>query len=218
VKHKSSKRTFKRTFLTGLVVVLPLLITFWVIRFLFGNIDKAVTPYVLNVIQWLGLGRWLEEAWANWFAPVVSVFLAILVIYALGLFGGNVLGRQLLAGLEKIVMQVPFVRGIYSASRQFLDTFSKTDGNAFSRVVLLEYPRPGVWTMALVTNNTDGEVQSYVDRNLTSLFIPTTPNPTSGWLLFVPEEDLITLEMSVDEAFKMIISGGVLTPQFPSKT
>ena len=160
------------------------------------------------------LESWLEQAWVDYLAPVVSVTLAVVLICLLGLFGGNVLGKQLLRGIDRLLMQVPFVRGIYSATRQFLDTFAKSGSDAFSRVVLVEYPRKGLWTMALVTSETEGEVQIRLEQRVVSVFIPTTPNPTSGWLLFVPEEDVIALEMSVDDAFKMIISGGILTPPY----
>ena len=210
------KSTVRRTFVTGLLIALPLLVTFWVVRFLFGQLDRAVTPLVVRLIRLLGLGQWLEIAWADYFAPLVSVALALFLIYLLGLVGGNVIGRQALHAIDRLLMQVPFVRGIYSATRQFLDTFSQHGGPAFSRVVLVEYPRLGLWTMAFVTNDTNGEVQVRTERKVLSVFIPTTPNPTSGWLLFVPENDIVPLNMSVDDAFKMIISGGILTPPFPA--
>lgn len=207
------KKTLRRTFVTGLLIVLPVLVTIFIIRFVLGQIDKAVTPMVLKLIPLVGLGRWAETAWVDYLAPLVSVALSLLLIYLLGLIGENVIGRQILKWIDKMLRQVPVVRGIYSATRQFLDTFS-SGGKAFNRVVLIEYPRKDLWTMALMTADTTGEVQHRTGQKVVSVFIPTTPNPTSGWLLFVPEEDVIELEMSVDDAFKMIISGGVLTPEF----
>lgn len=205
----------RRTFLTGLFIVLPLLITFWVVQFVVYRIDAAVSPLMLQVIRLLGAGQWMEMAWVNYVAPVFSVALAVLLIYMLGLVGGNVLGRQLIKGVEHILLQIPVVRGIYSGTRQFLDTFSNAKGSAFRRAVLVEYPRPGVWSLGFLTNDTEGEVQESTGRDVVCVFIPTTPNPTSGWLAFVPKNDVIQLTMTVDDAFKMIISGGVLSPVYP---
>jgi len=210
------RKTFRRTFLTGLIVVLPLVLTVWIIFSVFGIIATTVTPVVLKVIGWVSIGAWSAQAWLNHVAPLVSVALTVLLIYLVGLVGGNVIGRQLIAAFDRLILQLPFVRGIYSAIRQFFETFSRSKGEAFSRVVLVEYPRKDLWTMALVTSRTGGEVQEKTKRNMVSVFVPTTPNPTSGWLLFAPEEDVIYLDMSVDDAFKMIISGGIITPPKPA--
>ncbi|MBI3180238.1 MAG: DUF502 domain-containing protein [Deltaproteobacteria bacterium] len=208
----AKSRTFRRVFLTGLIVILPIFISLWVIHFIFSLIDDTVTPLVLDLIRLLGLSGWVESAWVEYFAPVVSVMLSVLLIYLVGLVGGNVLGRQVLQFLDKLLMQVPFVRGIYSATRQFLDTFSRARGGAFRRVVLVEYPRQGLWTMGFVTSETKGEVQARTEGKVLNVFLPTTPNPTSGWLIFVREDEVVQLDMSVDEAIKMVISGGVVTP------
>jgi len=206
----------KRTLLTGLIILTPLLVTLWVVRFFLHQIHQSITPLVLKCIRLFG-SEWVEATVVNeMLAPLFSVVLAIVFIYGLGILGNNVIGRQLLRGLEKILMQIPIVRGIYSATRQFLETFSRENSQAFSKVVVVEYPRKGLWTMGLLTNETKGEVAEVTPVPLVSVFIPTTPNPTSGWLLFVPVEDIIELEMSVDDAFKMIISGGILTP--PTKS
>ncbi|MFC1611005.1 DUF502 domain-containing protein [Myxococcota bacterium] len=210
------RKTFRRTFLTGLVIVLPVVLTGWIVYFVFGLVAKTVTPFVREIIRLAGLGAWSEQAWVNIVAPLVSVALSLLFIYLMGLIGGNVIGRQILSLFEKLLLQVPFVRAIYSAMRQFFQTFTRSKGEAFSRVVLVEYPRKDLWTMALVTARTHGEVQDRLEERMVSVFVPTTPNPTSGWLLFVPEKDAIFLDMSVDDAFKMIISGGVITPTRPA--
>jgi len=205
------KATFRRTFLTGMVIILPIFVTLWVIAFIFGLLNDTVTPLIMQVLKLVTLGWLGEMTWVKYVAPVVSVTLSLLFIYVLGLVGGNVLGRQLLAAVDRWLKRIPLVRGIYSATRQFVDTFQSGSG-AFSRVVLIEYPRTGVWTMAFVTSHAHGEIQERTGKSLVSVFVPTTPNPTSGFLLFVPEEQLIPLSMSVDDAFKMIVSGGVLTP------
>ena len=206
------QKTFRSAFVAGLFIVLPVLVTVWVVRFIFGQIDRAVPPVVVELIRLVGLGEWSELAWVNYVAPLVSVGLALIFISLLGLVGGNVLGRQILRGLERLVMQVPFVRGVYSATRQFVDTFSKSGGQAFRRVVLVEYPRPGLWTLGFVTSETKGEVQQRTEPSVIGVFLPTTPNPTSGWLVYVPRKDVVDLDMAVDDAFKLVISGGVLSP------
>ena len=215
---KTRKASIKRTLITGLIILTPILVSVWIVRFVFLQIHQSITPAVLNLLRLLGVGPWLETTFVNVGAPVFSVALAGIVIYSLGLLGGNVIGRQLLQGLERLLMQIPVIRGIYSATRQFLETFSRENNQAFRKVVLVEYPRKGLWTMALLTNETKGEVAQAYQEPMVSVFIPTTPNPTSGWLLFVPKKDVIELGMSVDDAFKMIISGGVLTPDAPSQT
>jgi uncharacterized membrane protein len=205
------KATFRRNLITGMLIILPVLVTVWVLSLIFGLLNETVTPLILQFLKLVTLGKLSEATWVQYVAPVVSITLSVLFIYVLGLTGGNVLGRQLLNAVDKWLKRIPFVRGIYSATRQFVDTFQGGSGS-FSHVVLVEYPRLGVWTLAFVTNKTQGEVQERTSKNLVSVFVPTTPNPTSGFLLFVPEEQLISLEMSVDDAFKMIVSGGVLTP------
>ena len=211
------QRQFKRTFLTGLVVLTPVLVTVWVVKFVLAQISGTVNPLVLRGIRLIGSGEWLETAWLNFLSPIISVLLAVIMIYVLGALAGNVLGRQLIQNLEKLLMQIPVVRGIYSATRQFLETFSGDKTKAFSKVVLFQYPREGLWTVGLLTSDTKGEVRQKSGRDMVSVFVPTTPNPTSGWLIFVPVEDIQELEMSVDDAFKMIISGGVLTPPAPGE-
>jgi uncharacterized membrane protein len=210
------KTPIQRTFLTGLVILTPVLVAIWVVELILAQISGTVTPLVRKLITAIGMGGGgFESFFVTYLAPIVSIILAGVLIYALGLLGGNVIGRQLLQGLERLMMNIPFVRGIYSATRQFLETFSRDGSQAFRHVVLFEYPRKGLWTMGLLTNDTKGEVGDKTPEDMVSVFVPTTPNPTSGWLIFVPKTHLTILEMSVDDAFKMIISGGVLTPPSP---
>ena len=206
---KKKSPTFRRTFLTGLIVLTPVLVTIWVVRLVLETVTGAVTPTIQALIRALHI----EQTWVQFIAPLIGLILSGFVIYFLGTLAGNVLGRQLISGLERLLMQIPVVRGIYSATRQFLQTFSGDKNKAFSKVVLFQYPREGLWTMGLLTGETRGEVQNETPDDVVSVFVPTTPNPTSGWLIFVPTKDLKVLTMSVDDAFKMIISGGILTPE-----
>lgn len=208
------KRTFRGTLITGTLIILPVFITIWVIRFVFQLIAQLVTPLLLRIFELMGFGWFLERSWVGFTVPGVSVLLLLGTIFLIGLVGGNVIGKQMINVIERLLKSIPVVSGIYSAVRQFLDTFSNS-GRAFSKVVLIQYPRKGLWTLALLTNDTEGEVRQQVGTDLVSVFVPTTPNPTSGWLLFVPKTEVIELHMSVDDAFKMIISGGVLIPEAP---
>lgn len=202
----------RRVFLTGVVILLPVFISIWVIRFLFTQVDGAVTPWVESLLRVSGFGWLLAQGWVDYITPVVSIVLSMLAIYIVGLFGGNVIGRQILAWVDKVLLAVPLLRGIYSATRQFIDTFSKDKG-AFRKVVMVEYPRRGVWSLGFLTNELEGELRSASGQEAhSSVFLPTTPNPTSGWMAFIPKKEIIELSISIDDAFKMIISGGVLMP------
>ncbi|MBJ79679.1 MAG: hypothetical protein CMH60_00010 [Myxococcales bacterium] len=208
------KKRTKRTFITGLVIILPIAITLWVVKFIVIQTTSALTPIIHKVISSFGLGALIDTATVKYLSMGLSLLFTLIIIYLIGLVGGTVIGKQLLAWFERILMQVPVVRSVYSAVRQFLDTFSSSGGSAFRQVVMVEYPRKGLWTLALLTADTKGEIATKLDQEMISVFVPTTPNPTSGWLLLVPKADAIPLEMSVDEAFKLIISGGVLTPEY----
>jgi uncharacterized membrane protein len=208
-KPVKSKR---RTFLTGLIVAAPILVTLWLVTLLFDQVSSYIAPALFGLARFFGFAGEPMRGWIETIVQLLSVGVGALGIFLIGLLAENVLGRQLLRGLEWLLMQIPFIRGIYSATRQFLETFSGDSTKAFRKVVLFEYPRKGLWTMGLLTGDAKGEVAQKVPQKMVSVFVPTTPNPTSGWLIFVPIESVQELEMSVDDAFKMIISGGVLTP------
>ncbi len=206
-------RTFRRTFITGLLVVTPLVVTYWLVSLVYRALDNNVTPLIFKLVGLLG-SPVEQGTWLGFVAPVVGIALSIGLIYGLGLVGGNVLGRQILKSVEALILQVPVVRGIYSATRQFIDTFSRPEGRSFHGVVLVQFPHPGVWSLGLVTNETAGEVPHRLGKSVLSVFVPTTPNPTSGYLVFAGKDEVKHLDMSIDDAFKMIVSGGVLTPAF----
>lgn len=207
----AERRTFRRTLLTGFFIILPLAVTLWFLQLIFGAVDRALTPVILHVFHLLGFGAWSTVAWVKVLLPIASLTTAVFFTWVLGLVGGNVVGRQIVAWLERLVQQIPVVRSIYSATRQFVDTFSSSDGRSFNRVVLLEWPRAGAWTIGLVTQDTGGEIrQKLGGKNLLSVYVPTTPNPTGGYLVFVAEDSVVPLSMSVDEALKTVISLGVL--------
>lgn len=207
---------FRRTMVAGLIIVLPVIVTYWLIALLFDAINGTLTPVLTMFVGMLAPPK-LLDAW-RYLAPFFSIVLSVSVIYFIGLVGGNVLGRQILNWGEGLVMRIPVVRGIYSAIRQFVDTFSRPEGSAFGSVVLLEFPREGSWSLGLVAGNASGEVAARLPAKMLSVFVPTSPNPTSGYIVFLPEAKVVRLEMSVDDALKMIISGGALMPERAAAT
>lgn len=197
----------------GAILVLPALITIWLLRLLFNVIDTNVTPHVRSVLVWSGMPG-LERWFAKLGVPIIGLMLTAAFVYLIGLLAGNFLGRRLGAAIEASILRIPFVKGVYGAARQLLDAFTPGGGQAFSQVVAVEYPRAGVWTVGFVTS----EVAHHMpggDQRLPciSVFFPTTPNPTSGWLALVPTDDVRVLDLSVEEGVKLIVSGGIVGAQ-----
>lgn len=195
--------------LAGLVFLLPAVITVWMITLLFRAADDAVTVQVLRLVQ---SERPAPPA-VVWASRGVALLTVLLVLYAVGALATNMLGRRMLASGERAVARVPVVGGVYGGFRQLLDAFGPTGGGVFRRSVLIEYP-PGVWRVAFVTND---RAQTIGDppRPHVAVFVPMTPNPTSGDLVFVPPESLHPLALSSEEGLKMIVSGGIVMPDRP---
>ncbi len=194
----------KSYFLTGLLVLVPITLTLLVVRWLvrlMDNLLKSVLPMALRPEQIFGIS-----------VPGIGLVATLLLILLVGVLTANIFGRSLVNFTEKLVDRIPFVKGIYTLFKQVSDTILNRDRGAFSKVVLIEYPRRGIWAVAFVTGITQGEVQLITEKKLTNIFVPTTPNPTSGFYILVAEDDMIELSMTVEEAFKLIISGGMVTP------
>lgn len=195
-------------FLTGIVVVAPIGITAWLIWLFVNYIDRTVVPLIpanYNPDNVLGVS-----------VPGIGVVIVLIIVTAIGAFVTNFLGRYLMRLGERMVQRVPVVRTIYGVLKQIFDAvLAQSGGNAFSEVVLIEYPRKGIWVIGFITGTTRGEVQRVTEQKMVNIFLPTTPNPTSGFLLFVPREDCRTLEMSVEEGVKLVISGGIVAPPDP---
>ena len=196
-----------RTYLaTGLLIWIPLTVTFVVIRFVVNVVDQVLV---------LVPGRWRPEAVLGFPIPGLGILLAFLVLLATGLLFANLVGRRLVAAAERQVVRIPFVGPLYRASKQVTETVLAPDGKAFRRVVLVRWPHAGSRALAFVTGVSPGEVQARTGERFVSVFVPTTPNPTSGFILLVPEDDVVDLEMTVEEAFRAIVSLGVVLPEWP---
>lgn len=193
----------RRTLITGLLILLPLFITYVLVAFLFNLFTRVGAPLVIGLFRIFGV----DPAY-----PVillVNLLLSLAVIFVLGLVGTNIIGRQILAKLEELLFRVPLVGTIYSSAKQVVETF-QGPGRNFQRVVLLEYPRKGVWALGFVSSERRDTLNLYPSENVLSVYIPTTPNPTSGYLVIVSPDDVKDLDFTVEEAFKFIISGGIV--------
>jgi uncharacterized membrane protein len=195
----------RNSFLTGLVIVAPAVLTVWIIVATIEFIDNRVLP----------LPRALLPGFLTAFAfPGMGVLIFLIVTTAVGWFAKGYIGRRLIFWGELIVSRMPVVRSVYQGIKQIAETIFAQTSTSFTRACLVEYPRRGIWAMAFISAETRGEVRSRIggDEKHVAVFLPTTPNPTSGFLLFVPETDVIPLEMSVEDAAKLVISAGLVMP------
>ncbi len=193
----------KRYFITGLLVLVPLFITVWVLATLINMMDQSL---LLLPVQWR------PEAQFGHAIPGFGVLLTLAIIFVTGLIATNFFGKRLLAVWEGILTRVPVVKSIYSSVKQVSDTLFSDSGNAFRKALLVQFPREGSWTIAFQTGQPGGDVANHLRGDFVSVYVPTTPNPTGGYFLMMPRADVIELNMSVDEALKYIISMGVVTP------
>ena len=193
----------RRYFIAGLLVWVPLMITILVIRVLVGMMDKTLL---------LLPPGWRPEALLGMKIPGLGVALTVLVVFLTGLVVANFAGRRLVRLWESLLARIPLVRTIHSAVKQVLETVFNAGSDSFRKVLLIEYPRKGVWTIAFQTGELAGEIPERIEREAVTVFVPTTPNPTSGFVIVVPRDELIELDMSVEDGLKLIMSLGVVTP------
>jgi len=193
----------KRYLIAGLLVWVPLGITFLVIRALVGVMDRTLLLLPPD---------WRPEALLGFPVPGLGIVLSVLVVLITGMVVANLLGRKLVEGWESLLNRIPLVRSIYSAVKQILETLFVAGGNSFRKVLMVEYPRRGLWTLAFQTGSGTDEAHDKAGHRLVTVFVPTTPNPTSGFIILVPEEDIIELDMSVEDGLKLIMSLGVVIP------
>jgi len=193
----------KKYFITGLLIWVPLVITVWVLHLLVSTMDQTLLllPEGFRTENWLGI-----------YVPGMGVIMTFIVVLATGLVAANFLGQSLLRFWEGLLGRIPVVKSIYSSVKQVSDTLFTSGGHAFRRALLVQYPREGSWTIAFLTGQPGGDVVNHLRGEYWSVYVPTTPNPTSGFFLMVPKADVIELDMSVDAALKYIISMGVVAP------
>ncbi|NOT65885.1 MAG: DUF502 domain-containing protein [Methylotenera sp.] len=195
----------KKYFITGLLVLVPLFITAWVLSGIIGMMDKSLLLLPMN---------WRPKAQLGLDIPGMGAILTLLIIFITGVIATNIFGKQLILIWEKMLNRVPVVKSIYASVKQVSDTLFSDSGNAFRQAVLVQFPREGAWTIAFVTGQPGGDVANHLKGDFVSVYVPTTPNPTGGYFLMMPSADVKALDMSVDEALKYIISMGVVAPAF----
>ena len=193
----------KKYFVTGLLVWVPLGITLWVLHLLVSTMDQTLLllPEEFRTERWLGV-----------YVPGMGVVMTVVVVLVTGVVVTNFLGQRLLLFWEGVLSRIPVVKSIYNSVKQVSDTLFTSGGHAFRKALLVQYPREGSWTIAFLTGEPGGDVINHLHGEYWSVYVPTTPNPTSGFFLMIPKADVIELDMSVDAALKYIISMGVVAP------
>lgn len=191
-------------FLAGILVTAPIGITVYLTWIFLQFVDARVTPLIPE--------HYNPNTYLPFSLPGIGLIVVVFSFILVGWFAKNFLGRILIRFSEYIVHRVPVIRAVYKAIKQIFETIMTSQSKAFREVVLLEYPRKGVWSLGFVTGRTRGEVQRTTEEETMSVFVPTTPNPTSGYLLFVPKKELYFLDMTVEEAAKLVVSAGIITP------
>ena len=197
-------RFLKKYLVTGLLIWVPLVITIWVLGLVVNTLESVVPAFLS------------PQALFGFEVPGFRVALVLVVLLATGIFAANFLGRGILQYSEKVLGRIPLVRSIYQSVKQVSDTLLAPNGQAFRQAVLVQYPRQGCYTIALLTGAPSGEVAEHLQTEFVSVYVPTTPNPTSGFFLMMARTEVIPLNMSVDAALKYIVSMGVVAPAVAS--
>ncbi len=194
----------RRYLLTGIVVTAPVAITIYLTYVFFSFVDKHVGKIIPEI--------WNTGPYGNTTIPGLGVIIAVTFFIVIGWLATNFLGKMIIRVYEYVLDRMPVIRTIYGAIKQVFETIMASQSTAFREAVMLEYPRKGVWSIGFVTGRSEGEVQKLTNEETINVFVPTTPNPTSGYLLFVPKKELKFLDMTVEEAVKLVVSAGIISP------
>ena len=196
-------KQFRRYIVAGLLVWIPLGVTIFILKILIGLMDNSLllVPQKYRPEELLGVA-----------IPGLGIILTLMVVLITGLLAANFVGRRLVGFWESMLNRIPIVRTVYSGAKNFAEIVFSDSNESFKKVLLIEYPRKGIYSLAFQTATNLGEVQGRTGEDVVCTFVPTTPNPTSGYIIIVPKKDIIELDMEIDEAFKMIVSLGVVVP------
>ncbi|AKO97076.1 MAG: DUF502 domain-containing protein [Marinovum algicola] len=217
----SRMASLRASFLTGIVVIAPVGLTVWLIWTVIGWVDGFVWPFVPQAYQpeallnrFLGIRDASDPDWISVNVRGVGVIVFLLFTLLVGWIAKGLIGRSLVRYAESLVERVPVVRSIYSGVKQIAETVFNQEDRSFEKACLIQYPRKGIWAIGFISTTAKGEISRRAETGgrLMSIFVPTTPNPTSGFLLFFPEEDVIELDMTVEQAAKLVISAGLVYP------
>lgn len=196
----------KKYFITGLLIWIPLIITAWVLNFTVSTMDQSLL---------LLPESWRPASWMGMNVPGFGVLLTLLVILGTGVLAANILGQRLVNFGESLLARIPVVKSIYTSVKQVSDTLLSSQGQAFRQAVLVRFPQADTWTVGFLTGAPGEEIVRHIQGEHISVYVPTTPNPTSGYMLIVPRAQAIDLDMSVEQALKYVISMGVAGPASP---
>ncbi len=202
------KQDLKNDLIAGLLVAIPLATTIW----LSINVASWAVNFLTSIPKQINPFDGLDPLLVNILNLLVGLTVPLIAILLIGLMARNIAGKWFLDVSEKLLQAIPLAGAVYKTLKQLLETLLRDSGNRFRRVVLIEYPRRGIWALAFVTGTIDSEIQAQMSDRMLNLFIPTTPNPTTGWYAVVPESDVVDLQMSIEDAFKVVISGGIVNP------
>ncbi len=194
MRYMKFKLSVKKYFISGLLVIIPITVTVYILKIIIGFTD-TLYPVV--------------KSYLPFYIPGFGILITFLLIVLAGVVTTNILGKRLVGVGENMIARIPLVKVIYNAIKQISEAIFSAEHKSFSRVVLIEYPRKGIFTMAFVTGVATGEAQAKTDKKVLNVFVPTTPNPTSGFYLMVPDDEVKVLDMKPEEAFKSIVSGGM---------
>lgn len=221
MNDKQPINRWQANFYTGLAIVLPAIVSLAIVKWLFGTVSN-VTDFLLFFLKWIPIEkRWIYvngvsgEMLLHW--KLLALALAVTLITLVGRFARHYLGKKAIQLLDFAMLKVPLLNKIYGAIKQVNEAFTMSKGSSFQQVVLLEFPRPGIYSLGFITNEDHQEVQSRTAQTVVSVFVPTTPNPTSGFIVLVPDTDLIKLEMSVADGLKFIVSLGSVAPEYRAR-
>jgi uncharacterized membrane protein len=199
----------RKYLITGLLIWVPLVITVWVLSLLVDTLDLTLLLLPTS---------WQPRSWLGFRIPGLGVLLTLAVVFATGVFAANIIGQRLVMYWEGLLAHIPIVKSLYSSVKQVSDTLFSSSGVAFRKALLVQYPRQGSWTIAFLTGQPGGDVANHLKGDYVSVYVPTTPNPTSGFFLMMPAADVVELDISVDAALKYIISMGVVPPEAKGAT
>ena len=205
IKSKSYLAKIRSYFLTGIIITAPVGLTFYVAILFIGFVDSKVRNVIPEKYHYDNLLP-IE-------IPGIGLLFVFILLTFIGFLTAGLIGRFIIKLGERIISRLPIIRSVYGALKQIFESVLASSSKSFREVVLVEYPRKGIWAIGFITGNTKGEVQNNIKGEMVNVFLPTTPNPTSGFLLFIPRKDLTILDMNVEEGIKMVISGGIVTPK-----
>lgn len=194
----------KRTIITGVLLILPLAVSLWITGIIFRKVDGIFRPVLEKIV--------------GYHIPGLGFILTFLLVLMVGLIGTNFFGKRIFSRFDKLMLRVPLIKVTYGTTKQLIDAFKLSKKMPFTEVVLIEFPRKEMYSLAFLMSDRKGEIQHTISQKLLCVFVSSTPNPTTGMLMYLPEEEIIHLHLSVEDALKMIISGGVISPNSASTT